>query len=825
MRLYFVKKFIHNLKKSIRKRVRPDFTKCFQFLNDKAYYPEATIPQNFSSKMKLRFFMVIEYFLPVISLNNKCVLLFNILEMFFSIYYFIIIPLSCGFSLDFTVFIFGNFNSKLIKIISLVVIFVDLLVPFNLELINDNGDIIRERRYIAKKYWTEGFCINLMGLSYIVLSLFEKEINANFYFIVFGTLFLFRIKKFHFQLRKIVLFLDINAEKQNFLSYLLFLLANLFILHIFSCIWIYFGNNSFGEEKTWLSESNVLWNFKNQYISSFYYISLFMITNGSSDVKPQNDNEKLCSIFLFFIAFIIITMNIGKIYEILYNISFKDNIKEKINTANFPCFEKIPFVSKLQIISYLSNLEKQNILFSNNKNNDEIIKELPDEMQKNYLENKIIPLLRSKNYLKQNFSETFLKKIALRFTKFLYKSGAIIYNKEKSKNMPMLFLIENGEVEVYLETSAKNAVPIKTLKLGDIFGLASLFSANNYSYSFKAKTLTSIYSINKDVFLQLLKENEENYEAFCYLKDSNHPEFACHFCNNSMDHEIINCPQINFIPNKKPDFSLTFQSFPQKQMRVCFKRKKIKNLNALKHSQLIKEKISNFMISSSSEEIISNYTSSSSSKKYFEEDHLLIAAKVDQKPQSSSTFLDNSDFNENSLQLDSSVDYSNTSLGMRVRNNKRIEKLKSKSLIVLDTKKRNSLSENKSKTESSTRLSRKMIFPTTKLPKIFEENEERESLNKSSDKSDNNSSKSVSVHTVILKNNESKEEILFEKCHEFIKYFPKYNLSNVSKDIQIKNEINKNKKENFSFLEMKKKPCFISMKRKKFINLNKFAKK
>ena len=83
--------------------------------------------------------------------------------------------------------------------------------------------------------------------------------------------------------------------------------------------------------------------------------------------------------------------------------------------------------------------------------------------------------------------------------------------------------------------------------------------------------------IKRDQFIQILKENEEDYERFCMIKDqillnSDHSliKILCSYCR-SQEHIVKNCPRLHFLP----DFEKVIkrQEFYLEVPRANFKRR------------------------------------------------------------------------------------------------------------------------------------------------------------------------------------------------------------------------------------------------------------
>ena len=65
-----------------------------------------------------------------------------------------------------------------------------------------------------------------------------------------------------------------------------------------------------------------------------------------------------------------------------------------------------------------------------------------------------------------------------------------------------------------------NIKPVCVLSIGQSFGEYEFFTASPRIYSIRCKNFCSLLKINRNEFLQILKEFPEDHEKFCSIKDS-----------------------------------------------------------------------------------------------------------------------------------------------------------------------------------------------------------------------------------------------------------------------------------------------------------------
>jgi hypothetical protein len=96
----------------------------------------------------------------------------------------------------------------------------------------------------------------------------------------------------------------------------------------------------------------------------------------------------------------------------------------------------------------------------------------------------------------------------------------------------------------------------KTLKEGMSFGEYSFFTQAERDFSAKSAGFSVLYKIDREKFLTIIKENNDDYEKFCEIKDKisiyNKLEVVqknCMVCEESV-HFIMECPTIHYFPEK-----------------------------------------------------------------------------------------------------------------------------------------------------------------------------------------------------------------------------------------------------------------------------------
>ena len=115
------------------------------------------------------------------------------------------------------------------------------------------------------------------------------------------------------------------------------------------------------------------------------------------------------------------------------------------------------------------------------------------------------------------------------------------------------------------------------LKKGSIFGEHSFFTGLNRDYSCKTLEFTSVLIINRELAIQILRENKEDYEKFCMIKDKillqndySLLKARCLHCK-SIKHSIKNCNHLHFVPDVEQIIKRL--TFSKDEQRRTFSRK------------------------------------------------------------------------------------------------------------------------------------------------------------------------------------------------------------------------------------------------------------
>lgn len=642
-KFYLVNKFIKQLRNSTVYR-KTRFLKTFHLgiINDTTFTKE-----NFQNsykktwwlfqcliKFSILFYKKFLEKLRIIHPTKKFHIIFDSFTLLLTTICFVIIPIDMGFQIDVVSFETDSyFWGKTIKIVVFILFLFDILINFNTAYY-DKGELIKKRSMIVKNYLKTGFLGDFLSLSYF----YWGAIYAYPYEIWFakfsGILFLLRLKNVKRIFNRIEEFLYIDEEFYNYLCFFKLIMRIILFSHMFSCLWYYIGISDI--ESGWVANLNLLnapwWK---RYTYSLYYILVVMNTVGFGDITPKNQYEIMFTICFIYFACALSAYTINSIGLILGNMNRNEReFKRNMNVLNgFMKQKKINFNLRNKIRNYLEYLWREDQIF--NDSTQEIINRLSKSLKEELLLNANGVILKNFELFHNNFSENSLKKMVFIMKETKYMPGDFIYLPEETKD-PSIYIVRKGKVELFIQTACQqnSFTTLQTLKKNEIFGEISFFSDRMRETGARAVTFTSVYAINRQSFIEILKENNEDYEKFCKIKDeiNLYNSFqdiyvSCASCNGK--HPTIFCPILHL--NYSDERILQKYNYSKNQERIFFPRKK-------KHSsfKLFKRLNKNYaenLIFEESQQDAYMFQSADSKLQFFQKKHSLssISSKIEEE--------------------------------------------------------------------------------------------------------------------------------------------------------------------------------------------------
>ena len=256
--------------------------------------------------------------IKVIHPYNKFKLIWDLVNALVIILFLFYIPISLSFQVK-DVFIFE-------KKICLFVLGIDIFVEMNTLYFN-NGLEVNDRKKILINYFTGYFISDFLGIIAVIQETFEFEKLTD----IVQILFLMKIFSLDKTSKKMMNRFQLINQKKGIrdLIYLFFVI--ILITHLVACAWHYVGivKNTEISLNTWIIHNNLEnedWYI--QYMNSFYWAIVTVMTVGYGDITPQNNLEKFFCIFVILTGCMIFPYSINSIGIIIQDIR-KNRIKFK----------------------------------------------------------------------------------------------------------------------------------------------------------------------------------------------------------------------------------------------------------------------------------------------------------------------------------------------------------------------------------------------------------------------------------------------------------------------------------------------------------------
>ncbi|KAL4499448.1 hypothetical protein ABPG73_008998 [Tetrahymena malaccensis] len=284
-----------------------------------------------------------------------------------------------------------------------------------------------------------------------------------------------------------------------------------------------------------------------------FNILIFLKVNGISHKKQRfnyiftlTENQKHIIKLINQIASVITAAHIAAIGWYFLGIQEQQNNQscwlDKLVIKDNPYYEKYAYSIYWSITTMTTDRDKQAedkiLSVLSNKLREEITIEINSKILNNYF------------LFSSNFSQLTLNKLIFIMEEVLVNPNEVLI-REKQFDDSAIYFIQSGIIEIYQQQlQSQNKVNvIKVLRDGQIFGELSFFSGSQRQASARSVNLSTLYKINRSKFIEVLKENTEDFEKFKMIQDQIvfqndlqviHTE--CYSCKN-IGHIANQCPK------------------------------------------------------------------------------------------------------------------------------------------------------------------------------------------------------------------------------------------------------------------------------------------
>ncbi|EAR88856.2 cation channel family transporter (macronuclear) [Tetrahymena thermophila SB210] len=493
-----------------------------------------------------------------------------------------------------------------------IIMILEILVNLNSE-IYSNGLAIRDRKIIFLKTLSKNLRDLIVVLLYKISRDYKDTQSDLKYINYIAFIKYLDIPK---KLSELETKLHFSESTQNWLKLLKLEIVVLILAHVAACIFLRIGISEANDGlNCWIVQfkvdDNTIWE---QYLVSFYYMIISMVTIGYGDFYPTTLYERGYIIIVALLATNVCAYSFSQISEI---VKFEQAKKENFNQGMINLNQKMKLngismtlqqkIRKFFEYHYFSLVEKKN-------ETDQFVEQLPLKLRQQFCLETNQKLIDSV-YIFKILSPQCIQQISSSIKqKYLMPDEVLL---ESNSNNDCLYFINKGFLDIYTnfqvdsksekvflkenitgqfiqnyikeDSSKANLKILHRLKNQEVFGYESFLLGEYNQFGLKSYGKTIVSYIDKTSFMQILKQFPEDQEKVLYIRDqaifdtgiNSKVKLKCVSCSSN-EHQYLQCPFVIYTTKYK-QYSVAMQ-------RQYVKRKKQDKIQVLKTLTLIQEK-------------------------------------------------------------------------------------------------------------------------------------------------------------------------------------------------------------------------------------------
>ncbi|CAK87680.1 unnamed protein product (macronuclear) [Paramecium tetraurelia] len=488
--------------------------------------------------------------LPIIYPQSVSKIIWDLCLCIVLIYFFIMIPLELAFNNSIM-----YFQSIWLTVPFYLFLIIDYLMKMN-TVYYEYGQPIIDRSLIFNNYLKQGLLIDGISLIVLLCAFFNDYFIRNRWLNLSLILFITQYHYFANVVRNMEESIHLSKTQSSIVNLAKLIFTILYFLHIFSCLWYYIGSyaNEIGMvnwlDNRHLSEAP----YETQYLEAFYFSTVTMISVGYGDIVPLNALEKICTIIFMFTTCVQLSFSVNTVGEILNSISLStENTTEKIRIINkFMNRKKISFELQYQIREYIKIYWSQQ-LQQENEEEEKLITSLSENLKNKLIHEANFSIIEKCDLFQQTFSVDTKQKLIKLFKTVLITPEQTITCELPEYNEPCLCFIDQGTLNICANITDRSESI--TYSQGQFIGLEEMLTGQQPQLQLQSLSFVKLLVLTRTDFLNTLKDNPQDYESFCQMKDEillhqRDSKAQCKSCN-CMGHDIQNCPIVHFVIDKE----------------------------------------------------------------------------------------------------------------------------------------------------------------------------------------------------------------------------------------------------------------------------------
>ncbi|CAD8198939.1 unnamed protein product [Paramecium pentaurelia] len=486
----------------------------------------------------------------VIRPDSKFKIIWDILLLLFIVMNIFYIPINISFNISTQ----GVFE-YLFDLLPSWIFVAEIIINFNTAYY-DKGLMHEDRKSIVKHYLKDNFFWDLIVVIPFLMS------NMNIPFVRYTLLF--RLTRLAPLMESIEEMLNLEENIQIVVDLLKLIFFLVLTGHFCGCAWHFVAlteHESFGITDNWLTHYDRQafdYHWFDRYIISLYWSVITTVTVGYGDIVPVTTFERifviivtllLCGVFGYCIS------NIGNIFK---------QMSDKKTTYKFKLRQIHQHIRKRGLNLNLSLKVKKyfEYFFQLEQEEDShaeiFISQLTKHLREEVLTDLYCNTLKKSRFLRENFKELTINNLCQFVKEKKVLPEEVLYSRFEQPTK--VWFVLSGALEFVADHKNENdyyeatETFLKKVSSGAVLGEREFITQQPYEYKVRALKFTQMAYIDYEDFINVISENDSEYEIFCMKRDRLlfNPQYkgsgnVCEICE--WTHNFIQCPFVFLQPN------------------------------------------------------------------------------------------------------------------------------------------------------------------------------------------------------------------------------------------------------------------------------------